>query len=126
MDLEARIIHEIQISPFNRGLCGADWLAEPRNVVAMVDDGFALFDYLGAGLYSIHLFLRSRGKDAVIDVETITETMFLNGAQMIVGHVPAINRKAAVIGRMAGYHYAGRKTTPYGDVLVYLIAPETH
>ena len=126
MDLEARVIHEIKTSPFNRGLCGADWLADPRNVVAMVDDGFALFDYLGGGLYAIHLFLRSRGRDAVIDVQTITDTMFRNGAQMIVGHIPVINRRAAVIGRMAGYHYAGRETTPYGDVLVYLIAPETH
>ena len=126
MDLEARIIHEIQASPFNRGLCGADWLSDPRNVVAMVDDGFALFDYLGGGLFAIHLFLRSRGKDAVVDVLAVTRTMFRHGAQMIVGHVPAENRKAAIIGRMAGYHYAGRESTPYGDVLVYLIAPETH
>lgn len=126
MDLEARVIHEIQASPFNRGLDGADWLAQPGNVVAMVDDGFALFDYLGNGLYAIHLFLRSRGKDAVADVRTVTEAMFAHGAQMIVGHIPVINRRAAVIGRMAGYHYAGRRTTPYGDILVYLIAPETH
>jgi hypothetical protein len=126
MDLEARIIHEINTSPFNRGLCGADWLANTRNVVAMVDDGFALFDDLGGGLFAIHLFLRSTGKEAVAAVRTVTETMFLHGAQMIVGHIPVINRKVAVIGRMAGYHYAGRTSTPHGDVLVYLIAPEIH
>lgn len=126
MDLEARIIHEINTSPLNRGLDGADWLAHPGNVVAMVDDGFALFDYIGGGLYAIHLFLQSRGKDAVIDVRKITETMFRNGVKVIVGHVPVINRRAAVIGQMAGYHYAGRMESPYGDVLVYLIAPELH
>jgi len=140
MDLSARIIHEIQESSLYEGLGVADfisdrenvamcvgaWLSDIRNVAMLEGDDLALFDYVAPGIYSIHLFFRSRGKEAVEAGKAITRRMFDHGAKMIVGHVPAINRKAGVIARMAGYHFAGTRETPYGKVLVYLIAPETH
>ncbi len=126
MDIE-RIIREIDTSPLNRGLRGIDWVNTPGNVALFHGDDLALFDYDGPGLYRGHFFFLSRGKEAVEVAKILTQRMFDEfAALMIIGHVPVINRKAGVIARLAGYHYAGNKMTEHGPVRVYLNAPETH
>lgn len=122
----ARIIHEIDTSPLNRGLRGIDWVSDPRNIAVMEGDDLALFDYEAPGIYQGHFLFQSRGKEAVEATRILTRRMFEHGARMLVGYVPVCNRKAGVIARMAGWHYAGIKATEDGPMFVYLIAPETH
>ena len=123
----ARIIHEIDHSPLNRGLKGIDWVNTPGNVALFHGDDLALFDYTAPGRYEGHFFFVSRGKEAVEVAKILTQRMFDEfDALLIIGYVPVINPKARVIARMAGYHYAGLKQTVHGPVYVYLIAPETH
>jgi hypothetical protein len=118
----ARIIHEIDSSPLNRGLRGIDWVADPRNVAVWEGDDLALFDYVGPGMYEGHFLFQSRGKEAVRVAKLLTHRMFDHGAKMLIGYVPLENRKAGVIAHMAGYHYAGIKQTEYGPMMVYLNA----
>lgn len=122
----ARIIHEIDNSPLNRGLRGVDWVRDPRNVAVWEGDDLALFDYVSPGVYEGHFFFESRGREAVRVTKMLTQRMFDYGAQMLIGYVPLENRKAGVIARSAGYRFAGMRDTEDGPVLVYLNAPETH
>lgn len=140
MDLRARIFHEIETSSLYREMPVAhlladhekvaayvdEWLSDPRNVAIHEGDDLALFDYNGTGIYEIHLFFRSRGKEAVAAAKSVTRQMFDRGAGMIVASIPAINRKACVVARMTGYHFLETRETPYGDVRTYFITPETH
>ena len=119
MDLTARIIHEIDTSPLNRGLRGIDWVRNPMNVAITEGDDLALFDYIEPGVYEGHFFFQSRGKEAVEATRIITARM-LETAHLIIGRVPLINRKAGVIARSAGYHYVGISHTEHGPVFVYL------
>ncbi len=118
MDLHARIIHEIDSSPLNRGLRGIDWVSDPRNVAITEGDDLALFDYVQPGVYEGPFFFQSRGKAAVEAAKIITARM-LETAPLIIGRVPLINRKAAVIARSAGYRCTGIEQTEHGPVFVY-------
>lgn len=128
MGLTERIIHEIDHSPMNRGLRGVDWVADPRNISMLVgENDLVLFDYLGTGQYAIHLFLESRGKDAVDAVRAAASIMFRDhAAKILTAHVPEFRKDVAVIARYAGWHYAGTQDTIHGPVRVYLTAPEIH
>lgn len=127
MDLAARIIHEIDNSPLKRDLSGEEWLSNPLNIFLVHDDDLALFDYLAPGTYAIHLFFKSRGREAIEQVKDMTQTMFKGlGAHMLVGIVPAFRRDVAYVAAQAGWKYAGNEETPFGPVRVYLAAPEMH
>lgn len=127
MDLAARIIHEIDNSPLNRGKSGVEWLCEPGNVAILSDEDLTLFDYLGPGQYAIHLFYQSRGRAAIERVKEVTRQMFTEcGAHMLVAYVPAFRRDVAYVAAQAGWHYAGNRISNFGPVRVYLTAPETH
>ncbi len=140
MDLRARILHEIETASLYREMPVAhimadreliaayvdQWLDEPRNIAILEDDDLALFDYNDHGVYEIHLFFHSRGKEAVEAAKAVTRQMFEFGAHMIVASIPAINRKACVVARMTGYHFLETRETPYGQVRVYFITPEMH
>lgn len=123
----ARIIHEIDNSPLNRGLRGVDWVRDPRNVAVWEGDDLALFDYVSPGVYEGHFFFESRGKEAVRVTKMLTQRMFDLGAQMLIGKTPIEYKHACIIARAAGWHYAGHQMTEHGEVIVHLKnAPETH
>ena len=129
MGLTERIIHEIDHSPLNRGLRGIDWVCDPKNIALLLndEDDLILFDWVGPGSYAIHLFLKSRGKDAVDAVRDATKIMFADhDAKMLTAYVPEARKDVAVIARHAGWHYAGTRESNFGPVRVYLTAPETH
>lgn len=127
MDLIARVIHEIDNSPLNRGLTGYEWVSEPNNIALLEDDDLALFDYQGPGQYAIHLFFESRGRAAIERVKHFTRQMFDEfGAHMLVAYVPAFRRDVAYVAAQSGWHYAGNRMSNFGPVRVYLTAPETH
>lgn len=130
MGLTERIIHEIDHSPLNRGLRGIDWVCDPRNVAVVVGEDEAdliLFDWLAPGSYAIHLFLESRGKEAVDAVRAAESIMYRDhDAKMLTAYVPEARKDVAVIARYAGWHYAGTRESNFGPVRVYLTAPETH
>lgn len=128
MGLTERIIYEIDHSPLNRGMTGIEWVCDPRNIAILVgDEDLVLFDYLAPGQYAIHLFLESRGAEAVKAVRAAEASMYRDhDAKMLFAYVPDFRKDVAVIARYAGWHYAGTRESNFGPVRVYMTAPETH
>lgn len=94
------IIKAIDTAPYNRGLRGADWIAEPGNVAFVEGDDVILFDRDSDGIFEIHVLLASRGKAAVECVNRAFDMMFRDrGAEVIFGLVPEHRRDVAMMAR---------------------------
>lgn len=120
----AHIINAIDESPLNRGLSGAAWLASPGNVPITFENGdIALFDYEGNKVYQIHLLFNSRGRQAIDHVREATRQMMVDyGAEVIFGMVPDFRRDVKMLGRWAGYKFAGKRQTPEGVCELFVIS----
>ncbi len=117
------IIQAIETSPLNRGLKGADWLADERNIAIVQGDDIVLFDYEGEGLYQIHLLLESRGRKAITAIREAFRRMFDDhGAQALFGMVPDFRRDVKLVSRWVGGRPAGKRSTEYGPCELFIVA----
>lgn len=118
------IIHAIDTAPLNRGLRGADWLASAGNVPVTFENGdVILFDHESDAVYQIHLLLRSSGRQAIQRIKEASRQMFVNhGAEVIFGLVPDFRRDVKLIGRWAGYKFAGKRKTRDGLCELYVLS----
>jgi hypothetical protein len=96
----AIITKAIDEAPLNRGLRGADWIAEPGNIAFVEGQDVILFDRDSDGIFEIHVLLASRGKAAVECIKRALDMMFRDrGAKVIFGMVPEHRRDVAMMAR---------------------------
>lgn len=110
------IIDAIDTAPLNRGLKGADWLAQPGNVPITFDNGdVVLFDNEGGGIYSIHVLFNGRGRTAIKHAREAIDRMFSDhGAVLIMGMVPDFRRDVKLLARWTGMRSAGERWASEG------------
>lgn len=80
------------------------WLATPGNIMAVYgeDVGLATFDY--QGLYTIHWFFKSRGKEALIAGKALLQFLFDNTDAVALRGLTAIdNRPARRLAKYFGF-----------------------
>lgn len=103
MQHSAIITKAIDTAELNRGLRGADWVAEPGNIAFVEGDDVILFDRDSDGIFEIHVLLASRGKAAIENVKRALGMMFRDkGAKVIFGMVPEHRRNVALMARWCG------------------------
>lgn len=101
--MQHQIINAIDGAELNRGLRGADWVEDPRNIAIVEGADVILFDHDSPGVFEIHVLLASRGKAAVECIKTALGSMFRErGAEVIFGMVPEHRRDVAMMARWCG------------------------
>lgn len=118
------IAEAIDTAPLNRGLKGADWLANESNIPVTFDNGdVALFDFERSGVYQGHFLFKSRGREAIEHARESFKIMFEKyGADLIFGLVPVIRPDAKLVVRRAGGRSAGLRSTPHGMCELFVLS----
>ncbi len=119
-----QIIEAIETAPLNRGLKGADWLAQPGNIPITFDNGdIVLFDDEEDGIYSIHVLFKGRGRTAIDHAREAISRMFEeHGATLIMGMVPAFRRDVKLLARWTGMRTAGMRSTSHGPCELFVLS----
>lgn len=114
----------IDTAPLNRGLKGADWLAQPGNIpVTFANGDVVLFDDEGDGVYQIHVLFVSRGRVAIELAREAIRRMFTeHGANLIFGLVPDFRRDVKLLARWTGMRSAGVRWTPEGSCELFVLS----
>lgn len=99
------IIDAIDSSSMNRGLVGADWVADPLNFSHVEEDDVVLFDYEGRGIYQGHMLLVSRGRNAIECLKRAATALFDSrpDAFLIFGLVPVDRLEVKIMARWVGF-----------------------
>lgn len=106
MQHSAIIATAIDRSPLNRGLRGADWVADPDSIAHVEGADVVLFDRDSDGIFEIHVLLAARGKAAVECVGRALDMIFKDqGAQLVFGMVPAQRRDVMMMARWCGLQF---------------------
>lgn len=121
---DALIISAIDTSPMNRGLSGADWLANPDNFAVVEGKDVALFDGEADGVYQFHMLYESRGKAAIAFTRKAFAEAFERGAQLIYGQTPVVMRHAILMARWVGGKFDRIVKTEYGDCAVHYLSKD--
>lgn len=117
MQHSLKIATAINAAELNRGLDGADWVADNRNIAHVEGPDIVLFDFDSAGEYQIHVLLASRGQAAVGCIGRALDMMFRDqGAEVIFGMVPEHRRDVAMMARWCGLKFI-KKLTYRGDAV---------
>ncbi len=122
--MHQHIITAIDTAPLNRGLSGAAWLANDRNVPIVFENGdIALFDYEDEGTYQVHFLFESRGRQAVEHAKQSFADMFTkHGASLIFGLVPDFRRDVKLLARWAGGRSQGIRQTSEGPCELFVLS----
>ncbi len=114
----------IDKAPLNRGLSGAAWLANDRNVPIVFDNGdIALFDYEDEGIYQVHFLFESRGRQAIAHAKQAFDQLFINhSATLIFGLVPDFRRDVKLLARWAGGKSQGIRQTSEGPCELFVLS----
>ncbi len=114
----------IDKAPLNRGLSGAAWLANDRNVPIVFDNGdIALFDYEDEGVYQVHFLFESRGCQAIAHAKQAFDQLFINhNATLIFGLVPDFRRDVKLLARWAGGKSQGIRQTSEGPCELFVLS----
>ncbi len=114
----------IDKAPLNRGLSGAAWLANDRNVPIVFDNGdIALFDYEDEGIYQVHFLFESRGRQAIAHAKQAFDQLFINhNATLIFGLVPDFRRDVKLLARWAGGKSQGIRQTSEGPCELFVLS----
>lgn len=126
------LIAAINASPTNKGVDGAEWLADwqtnPNNICMEFGKSFVLFDAHDDGVYEVHfLFEPSLPGKAVIALSKHAFNLLFeehSDADLIMGLVPAELRQATLHARLVGGKSIGKRSTPFGDVEVFVLSRE--
>lgn len=111
----------IDSSPLNRGLKGAEWVANPENVaVTFPDGGLVLFDAEGGRMYEAHVLLKARGAEAIRQGKAACAEMFeKHGAEVLLGLTPDFLKAARFFARKVGFQSLGMVETAEGPCEVF-------
>jgi hypothetical protein len=125
MSFEQSVISAIDASPLNRGLSGAEWIANAGNIPVMIGDDIALFDDEGDRTFQVHFLFQSRGKAAVASAKDAFRQMFeIYTADLIFGLVPEFRRDVKMLARLVGGKSAGLRQTDEGLCELFVLSKE--
>lgn len=99
-----------------------DWLETPGNVAYMIGDnlGLATLDY--PGLFAVHWFFTSKGREAVEVCLAMLEPVFgEHGAKAIRGVVPIDNKPSRRLAKYVGCETFATETYPDGETYELMI-----
>ena len=115
----------IDTSPMNRGMVGAEWMADPRNIAIESHGNVMLFEFHADGIYEFHWLSTARsGKRLVEDTREAMRKVFRQGAVTIYGMIPAEHRSSRVMAHAIGAQSQGKFSTDNGPVVLFVILPE--
>ena len=118
------IAAQIDQSPYNRGVSGADWLSNPENIALVFENGdLALFENERDGSYEGHFMFVSRGKEAIANGKEALRVMFEeHGATLLFGLTPDHLKHAKLASRWIGFKSAGIRKTDHGDCELFVLS----
>ncbi len=124
MNMQSTVIKAIDEASLNRGLSGANWLSDRRNIACVSENGdVTLFDYEGDKDYQIHVIFKSRGRAAIQSARESIQTMFdIHGADLIFGLVPDFRRDVKLLARWVGMKSAGIRMTDEGPCELFVLS----
>jgi hypothetical protein len=119
-DQISRLIDE---SPMNRGLAGAAWAADSRNVAAVSgEEDVILFDYERPGVYQFHWLKSSRGRGAIEHAKrALTDMLARPQVDAIYGLVPVDRRDVRLMARYIGAKLVGETRDEYGEYQIFIL-----
>lgn len=116
----------IDKSPMNRGLSGADWLADDRNILVEDGDDRIMFDYERPGTYQFHWLTSSRGRKAIDRAKAALTHMFEeHGAEVVYGMVPVGRKDVRLMARLIGAKIVGPGWEDGEEFQVFVMTKET-
>ena len=107
----------------NRGLRGADWVADNRNVAIGDSRNVTIFDYEEDGVYQAHYLKNEDTGRAMLDrIKSAYSTMFeQHGAKVIFGLVPEDRRDVNLVARWTGARSHGLRLTEHGFCELFIL-----
>jgi hypothetical protein len=97
----------------------ASWLADPRNVALRIGPDLGMAEYFGSGVYLLHVWFQSRGKDAIDRAKAMIGEMFdTYGATRLRVEIPRQGRRTAFVARRVGFTMSGEVDRPLGKVML--------
>jgi hypothetical protein len=95
------------------------WLADPRNVALRIGPDLGMAEYFGPGIYLLHVWFASRGKQAIAHAKAMIGEMFDGyGAQLLRVEIPVAGKRTAFVARRVGFTITGEAERPLGKVLL--------
>lgn len=124
MTAQSTIAQAIDAAPFNQGVRGGDWLANPENISMLLPNGdVALFEHEGDRDYQIHVLFKSGGREAISNVRESFRRMFdEHRANLIFGLVPDFRRDVKIMARWTGMKSAGIRATTEGPCELFVLS----
>lgn len=89
---------------YHMGNSNKEWIEKTENVAYTIGDdvGLATFDY--PGLYAVHWFFKSRGKQALRSAVAMLDDLFTNyGAKAVRGVIPLANAPSRRLSKYLGF-----------------------
>jgi hypothetical protein len=122
----AHIAELIDKSPMNRGMSGAAWTADERNVAFSENGNVALFDYQEPGVYHAHWLQSVGGREAIEFGKRCLARIFDEyGAEAIFGFTPVEMREARLMARFIGCRMIGETEDEFGRYHLFAMTKET-
>lgn len=117
------VISAINESPMNRGLRGADWVADDRNIAITDDAGnVTIFDYEDEGVYQAHFLRHEGGRGAIRRIKAAYSEMFeRHGATVLFGLAPDDRPDVKLMARWTGAKSHGRRLTEHGFCELFIL-----
>lgn len=121
----ARLIDE---SPTNRGVVGAQWVADPDNIAVNIDGNVMLFECGDDGLAKFHwLAMARKGRPAINDTREAIRQVFHKKPeiQAIFGLVSRGRPDSAIMARWVGFKPQGSVVTAHGLCQIFVMTRDT-
>jgi hypothetical protein len=97
----------------------ARWLLDGRNVALRIGPDLGMAEYFGPGVFLLHVWFQSRGKQALERARAMIDEMFETyGAQTLRVEIPEAGKRTAFVARRVGFTMAGEAERPCGRVLL--------
>lgn len=117
---KAAVAKAIDASPFNRGLSGDEWLAQPSHLAFEAGGNIGLFEDQGGGMWTAHWLLNGTEKLAAAK-EMLAALFERHGAFAISGLTPLDCRHGRLFNRWLGGRALGVLPTPHGPCEMFIL-----
>lgn len=82
-------------SDMNEGLNCEEWLQHPNNIMLVEGENVTLVVVNSPGVYTLHWFYKSRGKEALEQAHRILKYLFEEGGMKVARGITRVDLKAA-------------------------------
>lgn len=123
MTRHSHICALIDQSPMNRGMDGAAWLSDPRNIVQVTPSGNVMMFGWAPGSFEFHwLQTNTKGRKAIDETkQSFADVFAATGCAFIYGLVPVDRRDSALMARWIGAKSVAIVETPHGKCEMFIV-----